>query len=81
MTLLNVTESRKWVTERLNSSANVHSLDGFRGFLLCQQKLIRFACVVPRSIIERTIRAAVEQHFFDLKSSIDQDISSYESQG
>uniref|UniRef100_A0A8C7Q463 Family with sequence similarity 13 member B n=1 Tax=Oncorhynchus mykiss TaxID=8022 RepID=A0A8C7Q463_ONCMY len=28
-----------------------------------------------RSIIERTIRAAVEQHFFDLKSSIDQEIS------
>uniref|UniRef100_A0A4W5NL60 Family with sequence similarity 13 member B n=1 Tax=Hucho hucho TaxID=62062 RepID=A0A4W5NL60_9TELE len=26
-----------------------------------------------RSIIERTIRAAVEQHFFDLKSSIDSD--------
>uniref|UniRef100_A0A674CXR9 Family with sequence similarity 13 member B n=1 Tax=Salmo trutta TaxID=8032 RepID=A0A674CXR9_SALTR len=39
--------------------------------------------VLPGSadIIERTIRAAVEQHFFDLKSSIDQDISSYESQG
>uniref|UniRef100_A0A8C8IXG2 Rho-GAP domain-containing protein n=1 Tax=Oncorhynchus tshawytscha TaxID=74940 RepID=A0A8C8IXG2_ONCTS len=32
-----------------------------------------------RSIIERTIRAAVEQHFFDLKSSIDQEISSYEN--
>uniref|UniRef100_A0A674CY87 Family with sequence similarity 13 member B n=1 Tax=Salmo trutta TaxID=8032 RepID=A0A674CY87_SALTR len=33
--------------------------------------------VLPGSadIIERTIRAAVEQHFFDLKSSIDQDIS------
>nr|XP_046151073.1 protein FAM13B-like isoform X4 [Oncorhynchus gorbuscha] len=39
--------------------------------------------VLPGSadIIERTIRAAVEQHFFDLKSSIDQKISSYESQG
>ncbi|XP_071254343.1 protein FAM13B-like isoform X2 [Salvelinus alpinus] len=39
--------------------------------------------VLPGSadIIERTIRAAVEQHFFDLKSSIDQEISSYESQG
>ncbi|XP_045064219.1 protein FAM13B isoform X2 [Coregonus clupeaformis] len=39
--------------------------------------------ILPGSavIIERTIRAAVEQHFFDLKSSIDQEISSYESQG
>ncbi|CAB1337009.1 unnamed protein product [Coregonus sp. 'balchen'] len=39
--------------------------------------------ILPGSavIIERTIRAAVEQHFFDLKSSIDQKISSYESQG
>uniref|UniRef100_A0A4W5NIT8 Family with sequence similarity 13 member B n=1 Tax=Hucho hucho TaxID=62062 RepID=A0A4W5NIT8_9TELE len=39
--------------------------------------------VLPGSadIIERTIRAAVEQHFFDLKSSIVQEISSYESQG
>ncbi|KAL0973989.1 hypothetical protein UPYG_G00213950 [Umbra pygmaea] len=33
------------------------------------------------SIIQRTIRAAVEQHFFDLKSSIDQEISSYENHG
>ncbi|XP_063350232.1 protein FAM13B isoform X1 [Pelmatolapia mariae] len=32
-------------------------------------------------IIQRTIRAAVEQHFFDLKNSIDQDLSSYDSQG
>ncbi|TKS72827.1 Protein FAM13B [Collichthys lucidus] len=32
-------------------------------------------------IIQRTIRAAVEQHFFDLKSSIDQDLSNYDSQG
>ncbi|KAM9833342.1 protein FAM13B isoform X1 [Syngnathus typhle] len=31
-------------------------------------------------IIERTIRAAVEQRFFDLKSSIDQDISNFDSQ-
>ncbi|XP_006804602.1 protein FAM13B isoform X2 [Neolamprologus brichardi] len=33
------------------------------------------------SIIQRTIRAAVEQHFFDLKNSIDQDLGSYDSQG
>ncbi|XP_074505332.1 protein FAM13B isoform X4 [Sebastes fasciatus] len=32
-------------------------------------------------IIHRTIRAAVEQHFFDLKTSIDQDLSNYDSQG
>uniref|UniRef100_A0A3Q1BD62 Rho-GAP domain-containing protein n=1 Tax=Amphiprion ocellaris TaxID=80972 RepID=A0A3Q1BD62_AMPOC len=32
-------------------------------------------------IIQRTIRAAVEQHFFELKTSIDQDLSSYDSQG
>ncbi|XP_071771194.1 protein FAM13B isoform X2 [Centroberyx gerrardi] len=32
-------------------------------------------------IIERTIRAAVEQHFFELKTSIDQDLSNYDSQG
>ncbi|TMS17067.1 Protein FAM13B [Larimichthys crocea] len=32
-------------------------------------------------IIQRTIRAAVEQHFFELKSSIDQDLSNYDSQG
>ncbi|XP_077387838.1 protein FAM13B isoform X2 [Festucalex cinctus] len=31
-------------------------------------------------IIERTIRAAVEQHFFDLKSSIDQDLGSFDNQ-
>ncbi|XP_030621452.1 protein FAM13B [Chanos chanos] len=39
--------------------------------------------ILPGSadIIQRTIRAAVEQHFFDLQSSIDQEISSYESQG
>uniref|UniRef100_A0A3Q1BFT4 Rho-GAP domain-containing protein n=1 Tax=Amphiprion ocellaris TaxID=80972 RepID=A0A3Q1BFT4_AMPOC len=29
-------------------------------------------------IIQRTIRAAVEQHFFELKTSIDQDLSSYD---
>ncbi|XP_070769008.1 protein FAM13B [Enoplosus armatus] len=32
-------------------------------------------------IIHRTIRAAVEQHFFELKTSIDQDLSNYDSQG
>ncbi|XP_041845487.1 protein FAM13B isoform X6 [Melanotaenia boesemani] len=32
-------------------------------------------------IIQRTIRAAVEQHFFKLKTSISQDLSSYDSQG
>lgn len=37
-------------------------------------------CVISR-IIQRTIRAAVEQHFFELKTSIDQDLSSYDSQG
>ncbi|XP_061691310.1 protein FAM13B isoform X3 [Syngnathoides biaculeatus] len=31
-------------------------------------------------IIERTIRAAVEHHFFELKSSIDQDLGNFESQ-
>uniref|UniRef100_A0A671YA87 Family with sequence similarity 13 member B n=1 Tax=Sparus aurata TaxID=8175 RepID=A0A671YA87_SPAAU len=30
-------------------------------------------------IIQRTIRAAVEQHFFDLKTSIDQDLSNYDT--
>uniref|UniRef100_A0AAY4E8A8 Rho-GAP domain-containing protein n=1 Tax=Denticeps clupeoides TaxID=299321 RepID=A0AAY4E8A8_9TELE len=34
-----------------------------------------------RVIIQRTIRAAVEHHFFELKSSIDQGMSSYESTG
>uniref|UniRef100_A0A7N6BDR1 Rho-GAP domain-containing protein n=1 Tax=Anabas testudineus TaxID=64144 RepID=A0A7N6BDR1_ANATE len=34
-------------------------------------------CVLPR-IIQRTIRAAVEHHFFELKTSIDQDLSSYD---
>ncbi|XP_060784038.1 protein FAM13B isoform X7 [Neoarius graeffei] len=39
--------------------------------------------ILPRSadILQRTIRAAVEQHFMDLQSSIDQDLSNYESQG
>ncbi|XP_040904331.1 protein FAM13B isoform X3 [Toxotes jaculatrix] len=32
-------------------------------------------------IIQRTIRAAVEQHFFELKTSIDQGLSNYDSQG
>ncbi|KAM4555535.1 protein FAM13B isoform 5-T6 [Odontesthes bonariensis] len=32
-------------------------------------------------IIQRTIRAAVEQHFFELKTSIDQDLSNYDSHG
>ncbi|XP_026186892.1 protein FAM13B isoform X2 [Mastacembelus armatus] len=32
-------------------------------------------------IIQQTIRAAVEQHFFELKTSIDQDLSGYGSQG
>ncbi|CAB1439555.1 unnamed protein product [Pleuronectes platessa] len=32
-------------------------------------------------IIQRTIRAAVEQHFFDLKTSIDHGLSNYDSQG
>ncbi|XP_023253769.1 protein FAM13B isoform X1 [Seriola lalandi dorsalis] len=32
-------------------------------------------------IIQRTIRAAVEQHFFELKTSIDQDLSNYDSPG
>ncbi|KAF5896003.1 protein FAM13B isoform X1, partial [Clarias magur] len=32
-------------------------------------------------ILQRTIRAAVEQHLLDLQSSIDQDLSNYESQG
>ncbi|KAJ8254988.1 hypothetical protein GJAV_G00199650 [Gymnothorax javanicus] len=39
--------------------------------------------ILPGSadIIQRAIRSAVEQHFLDLRSSIDQDIGSYESQG
>uniref|UniRef100_A0AAY4E721 Rho-GAP domain-containing protein n=1 Tax=Denticeps clupeoides TaxID=299321 RepID=A0AAY4E721_9TELE len=39
--------------------------------------------ILPGSadIIQRTIRAAVEHHFFELKSSIDQGMSSYESTG
>ncbi|XP_017329594.2 protein FAM13B isoform X6 [Ictalurus punctatus] len=39
--------------------------------------------ILPRSadILQRTIRAAVEQHLLDLQSSIDQDLSNYESQG
>ncbi|XP_058853182.1 protein FAM13B-like isoform X4 [Acipenser ruthenus] len=39
--------------------------------------------ILPASadIIERTIRAAVEQHLFDLQSSIEQEIHSYERQG
>ncbi|XP_053361630.1 protein FAM13B isoform X2 [Clarias gariepinus] len=39
--------------------------------------------ILPRSadILQRTIRAAVEQHFLDLQSSIDKDLSSYEGQG
>ncbi|CAF96983.1 unnamed protein product [Tetraodon nigroviridis] len=32
-------------------------------------------------IIQRTIRAAVEQHFYELKTSIDRDLSDYDSQG
>ncbi|CAJ1059030.1 protein FAM13B isoform X4 [Xyrichtys novacula] len=32
-------------------------------------------------IIQRTIRAAVEHHFFELKTSIDQDLSNFDSQG
>lgn len=39
-----------------------------------------FLCVFFR-IIERTIRAAVEHHFFELKTSIDQDLSNYDSKG
>ncbi|XP_067373720.1 protein FAM13B isoform X3 [Channa argus] len=32
-------------------------------------------------IIQRTIRAAVEQHFFELKTSIKHDLSNYDNQG
>ncbi|XP_061832614.1 protein FAM13B isoform X8 [Nerophis lumbriciformis] len=32
-------------------------------------------------IIERTIRAAVEQHFFELKTCIDQDLKDFDNQG
>ncbi|KAM6924253.1 protein FAM13B [Xenentodon cancila] len=32
-------------------------------------------------IFQRTIRAAVEQHIFELKTTIDQDLSNYDSQG
>ncbi|MED6266107.1 hypothetical protein CHARACLAT_032250, partial [Characodon lateralis] len=32
-------------------------------------------------IIQRTIRAAVEQHFFELKTTISQDLGVYDSQG
>uniref|UniRef100_A0A8D3D867 Rho-GAP domain-containing protein n=1 Tax=Scophthalmus maximus TaxID=52904 RepID=A0A8D3D867_SCOMX len=32
-------------------------------------------------IIQRTIRAAVEQHFYELKTSIDHGLSNYDSQG
>ncbi|KAK2848871.1 hypothetical protein Q5P01_008705 [Channa striata] len=32
-------------------------------------------------IIQQTIRAAVEQHFLELKTSINQDLSNYDSQG
>ncbi|KAM9741894.1 protein FAM13B isoform 2-T4 [Menidia menidia] len=35
----------------------------------------------PAEIIERTIRAAVEQRFFELKTSIDQDFSNYDNHG
>lgn len=38
-------------------------------------------CVSACSILQRTIQAAVEQHFLDLQNSIDQDLSNYESQG
>ncbi|TSK28126.1 Protein FAM13B [Bagarius yarrelli] len=39
--------------------------------------------ILPRSadILQRTIQAAVEQHFLDLQNSIDQNLSSYESRG
>ncbi|XP_058253971.1 protein FAM13B isoform X10 [Hemibagrus wyckioides] len=39
--------------------------------------------ILPRSadILQRTIRAAVEQHILDLQNSIEQDLSNYESQG
>ncbi|MGH0168599.1 UNVERIFIED_CONTAM: hypothetical protein FKN15_055011 [Acipenser sinensis] len=39
--------------------------------------------ILPASadVIERTIRAAVEQHLFDLQCSIEQEIHSYERQG
>lgn len=38
-------------------------------------------CVCFLRIIQRTIRAAVEQHFLELKTSTEQDLSSYDSQG
>lgn len=37
--------------------------------------------VCPPRIIQRTIRAAVEQHLFELKTSVDQDLGGYDSQG
>ncbi|KAA8588661.1 hypothetical protein FQN60_010006 [Etheostoma spectabile] len=43
---------------------------------------MRMACdILLQRIIQRTIRAAVKQHFFDLKTSIGQDLSNYDSQG
>uniref|UniRef100_A0A3B3Q656 Family with sequence similarity 13 member B n=1 Tax=Paramormyrops kingsleyae TaxID=1676925 RepID=A0A3B3Q656_9TELE len=43
---------------------------------------VRLSQVTPSSrILQRTIRAAVQQHLLDLKSSIGQEISSYEGQG
>lgn len=41
--------------------------------------LLRLVC--PPRIIQRTIRAAVEQHLFELKTSVDQDLGGYDSQG
>ncbi|XP_051513529.1 protein FAM13B isoform X2 [Myxocyprinus asiaticus] len=41
----------------------------------------KHADVTPSSsLIQRTIRAAVEQHFLELQTSIDKELSSYESQ-
>uniref|UniRef100_A0A8C4I8X0 Rho-GAP domain-containing protein n=1 Tax=Dicentrarchus labrax TaxID=13489 RepID=A0A8C4I8X0_DICLA len=56
----------------------------FHSVCLCLFSHLSPISILPADsaeIIQRTIRAAVEQHFFELKTSIDQDLSNYDSQG
>lgn len=68
------------VRTKIKASKDTCKHKYFRALMSTFHSNVCVSCVVPR-IIQRTIRAAVEHHFFELKTSIDQDLSSYDNQG
>lgn len=60
----------------INMGTVCSGLNGKFYYIVVSYALNVFIC----SIIQRTIRAAVEQHLLDLQTSIDKELGSYESQ-